>query len=234
MPSLLAIETATLACSVALYHQDQFFCRYQLAPKEHTQLILPMIRAVLSEAGITLAQLNALAVGRGPGSFTGVRIAISVAQALSFGLNIPAYPISTLESLAYRAKMEYANAPNPLVIIPALDARMQEVYSSAFFCHNEQISAMSEEKVGPLPLALLSNEQPNLIVGSGWDNYYSTIALHNVLYLAHIEPHAKYTALIALKQWQQGVSGVKAQQILPVYVRDKVADKPKISTDHLI
>ena len=96
---LLALDTATEACSAALWDDGAVLERYQLAPRRHAALILPMLDAVLAEAGLTVAQLDAIAVGCGPGAFTGVRIAISIAQGVAFAADLPVAPMSTLATL---------------------------------------------------------------------------------------------------------------------------------------
>ncbi len=94
---ILAIDTATEACSVALYNQGETLAHFELCAREHTQRILPMVQQILAEAGLTLNQLDALAFGRGPGSFTGVRIGIGIAQGLAFGAELPMTAVSTLQ-----------------------------------------------------------------------------------------------------------------------------------------
>src|SRR5260221_12311072 len=99
LPVILAIETATDACSVALLKENHHYHRYELVPQGHTHLILPMIQSVLDEAKIVLHEIDALSFGRGPGSFTGLRIAASLIQGLSLGLQKPIVPISTLRAV---------------------------------------------------------------------------------------------------------------------------------------
>ena len=97
---ILAVDTATEACSAALLVGDKVFSRWEEAPRDHTRKILPMVQAVLEDAGISLSDLDAIAFGRGPGSFTGVRIGIGVAQGLAFGAGVPLIGISTLAAMA--------------------------------------------------------------------------------------------------------------------------------------
>src|SRR5512146_2675208 len=99
--NLIAIETSTEACSAALLINGAMSDRYQLAPREHTALLLPMVDELLADAGLERSQLEAVAFGRGPGGFTGVRIATGVAQGIGFALNIPVTPVSTLAALAH-------------------------------------------------------------------------------------------------------------------------------------
>ncbi len=118
---LLAIETATEACSAALYIDGEISERYEVAPRRHAELILLMMEQLLTEAELKLTQLDALAFGRGPGSFTGVRIATGVIQGAAFGAQLPVVPVSTLAALAQR----HYRMRGACRILPAFDARMK-------------------------------------------------------------------------------------------------------------
>src|SRR5687767_3987718 len=120
---LLAIDTSTEACSAALSSNGAIIERYEIAPQQHGQLILSMIESLLSEASLQITQLNALAFGRGPGSFTGIRIAAGVIQALAFAQDLPVVPISTLQALAQNAY----NTVQATHVLSAIDARMGEI-----------------------------------------------------------------------------------------------------------
>ena len=117
---ILAIETATEACSTALMIDHVIIEHYQVAPRAHNRLIIPMIESLLSKANIHLNQLDALAFGRGPGSFTGIRIAASVAQGIALGADLPVIPISSLAALAQEVFDEHNNT----ITYGCLDARM--------------------------------------------------------------------------------------------------------------
>lgn len=121
---ILAIDTATEACSVAVWNQGEIHALFELCPREHTQRILPMVQQVLAESGLALNQLDALAFGRGPGSFTGVRIGIGIAQGLALGADLPMLGISTLQTMAQGA-WRVCGAER---VLAAIDARMGEVY----------------------------------------------------------------------------------------------------------
>lgn len=125
---LLAIDTATDACSVALNLAGQIVEKFEIIPRAHTRILLPMINDLLKEAGITLDELDVFAFGEGPGSFTGIRIACSVIQALSFGLNKPVVPVSTLRVLAQGA----ARTSGATQVMAILDARMGSFYQESF------------------------------------------------------------------------------------------------------
>ena len=143
--NILAIETATDACSCALELSGTIVARHAVEPRRHTELLLPMIDAVLAEAGADLGALDAIAFGRGPGSFTGLRIACSVAQGLGFGADRPLVAVSTLQVVAsgmYRAQ----GTPRVLV---AFDARMGEVYWGGFEWNGVTMAQAFEESVAP-------------------------------------------------------------------------------------
>ena len=125
---LLAIDTATQACSVALLVGDTLIARYEEPGRGHSELILPMVDAVLKEGALQLEALDCIAVGRGPGAFTGVRIAISVAQGLAFGAGLRIVPVSDLAAVAQRV----AHAPDTKRVVACMDARMGEVYWARF------------------------------------------------------------------------------------------------------
>lgn len=199
---LLSIDTSTDACSVALLNGNRLKEHFELTPKSHARLLLSMIDNLLKESECTLEELDVLAFGRGPGSFTGVRIASSVIQALGYGLNKPIVPVSTLRAIAQRAYQEDKLSQS----LVYLDARMGEVYWGLFELGAEAImQPVSEEKVQPLNQILLPNDQWNRITGF---------------------PHAEDIARIAEYEFRLGHT-VTAEDAIPVYVRNEVASLPK-------
>jgi tRNA threonylcarbamoyladenosine biosynthesis protein TsaB len=224
--NLLAIETATEACSAALFSGGRIIERYQVAPQEHNRLILPMIEAVLAEAGLQLTQLDALAFGRGPGSFTGVRIAVGVVQGIAFGADLPVVPISTLAALAQEAldetDEEYAYA--------CLDARMGEVYWGIYRRGETGcVELVGEEAVLAADHVPFLEESRGVGIGSGWSRYGEQLAERLRGRIATVLPdrlpRAAGVARLAAEAWRAGIS-VPAEQALPVYLRDNVARKP--------
>ncbi len=195
--TILAIETATDACSVALLIKDQIFHRYELSSQGHTHLILAMLQSVMGEAGIHLEAVDALSFGRGPGSFTGVRIAASVIQGLSLGVQKPIIPVSTLRALA----QQVYRVDGATHVLAQLDARMQEHYWGLFTVDEQGImQPFSEERVSPAA---------DIVLPAGvWT---STLAL----------PDAQDVATIAATEYIIGRT-MSAEEALPIYIRDNV------------
>ena len=164
---LLAFETSTEACSVAIYVDGEVHERFAVVPRRHAELSLPWAEAVLAEAGVARSQLDAIAVGRGPGAFTGVRLAIAMAQGIALALDRPLVPVSTLAALALQAGGERRLA--------AIDARMGEVYLGAFARSADGLSALSEEVVVKPGAADLPAGAGWHGVGTGFDAGSSTI-----------------------------------------------------------
>jgi tRNA threonylcarbamoyladenosine biosynthesis protein TsaB len=225
--NLLALDTATEACSAALLIGDEIIERSEFAPRRHAELILPMIELLLGEAGISRRQIDAIAVGRGPGAFTGVRLAISVAQGLALGLDVPVVPVSSLAALAQDAPADIV-AP----ILAVIDARMGEVYAGTFRRGADGLVApIGPESVGAasrllLPQLAALREPQWSIVGSGWDAYRDALSAHLPAPPIFADgarfPQARAIVRLAAPQLAAG-RGVAAEFALPVYLRDKVA-----------
>jgi len=136
---LLAFETSTEACSVAVWVDGEVCERFEIAPRRHAELTLPWAEQLLVDAGVAKSQLDAIAIGRGPGAFTGVRLAIAIGQGIALALDRPIVPVSTLAALALQA-------PGPRVFA-AIDARMGEVYAAAYELRDGDAVALDEERV---------------------------------------------------------------------------------------
>lgn len=219
--NLLAIETATEACSVALLHGDALLDRTELAPRRHAELVLPMAEDLLAEAGIARRQLDAIAVGQGPGAFTGVRLAISVAQGLALALDIPVVPVSSLAALAMQAPH------NGATILAAIDARREEIYAGTFRLGSDAlVEPVGLEHVLPASELILPNAQDWNVLGTGWRAYGDAIRerLPSPPRWADGEryPQACDVARLAAPLFAAG-KGLPPEQALPVYLRDKVA-----------
>lgn len=219
MTTLLALDTATEACSVALLHDGKVLSHYEVIPRLHAQKLLPMIQQLLGEAGIGLSAVDAIAFGRGPGAFTGVRIAIGVVQGLAFALERPVLPVSDLALLAQRALREHGATQ----VAAAIDARMDEVY---WGCYREQAGEMrlvgEEAVLAPQSVALPANAAGEWFgAGTGW-GYAERLAVQPCAVDASLLPHALDLLDLARFAWARG-EGVPADDAQPVYLRDKVA-----------
>ena len=219
MPTLIAIETSTESCSAALLRDGKLIERSELAPRRHAELILPMVESLLDEAGVSRRQLDAVAVGRGPGAFTGVRLAISVAQGLALALDIPVVPVSSLAALAQAAPAREG------AILAVIDARMGEIYAGTFQrTADGLVEPVSAESVGLASELVLPNT--DCIVGSGWLAYADALAARLPAVPKFADgaryPQARAVAQLAAPQFAAGRS-VAPEHALPVYLRDKVA-----------
>ncbi|TKR34109.1 tRNA (adenosine(37)-N6)-threonylcarbamoyltransferase complex dimerization subunit type 1 TsaB [Luteimonas gilva] len=216
---LLAFETATEACSVALWIDGQVRERFEIAPRRHAELALPWAEALLAEAGLAKSQLDAIAVGRGPGAFTGVRLAIAVAQGIALALDKPAVPVSTLAALAMRGE-----GPRMLA---AIDARMGEVYAAAFRREGEELALQSTETVGAPHDVRLPDSEPDWEgVGTGFAAAEGYLQRSLVSQLRRVDatalPHAADVARLAAAAFARGES-VAPERLEPAYLRDNVA-----------
>ncbi len=223
---ILAVESATEACSAALYIDGQVLERHTVAPREHNQLILPMLESLLAEAGIDLAQLDALAFGRGPGSFTGVRIAAGVTQGIALGTGLPVAPVSTLAALALEALMEVADE----YVFAGLDARMSEVYWGVFRRTSAAMPELiGEEVVAPADRVPFPPAANGAGIGSAWGTYREVLQQRLSGRLSRILtdrfPRASMIARLGAESFRLGLV-VSPDQALPVYLRDNVAKKP--------
>ena len=219
--NLLAIETATEACSAALLCGERMFARSEFAPRRHAELLLPMCDDVLAQAGLARHALDAVAVGCGPGAFTGVRLAISAAQGIALALDIPVLPVSSLAALALQAP------DNGAAILAVVDARMGEVYAGTFRrTPDGLVEALGAETVGPAQTLQLPAASAWNVIGSGWASYREALAkqLPGPPSWADGErfPQAADIARLAAPLMLSG-RGVPPENALPVYLRDKVA-----------
>ena len=240
---ILAVDTATEACSAALLcAPERIYSRYEEPGRGHAERILALIDAVLAESQLTLGALDAIAFGRGPGSFTGVRLAASVAQGLAFARGLPVVPVSNLRALAQRA---LDAAPEARSVLVCADARMREVYWGCFrrgaralaepvpgtaerpvqagsLAEPEQVSA--PDRVG-LPSTL---EAPVHAVGRGFLAYPQLEAkLGRRLAAIHADllPRAEEITRLAAADFAAGLA-IEAEHAVPIYLRDEVARPP--------
>lgn len=200
--NILSLDTSTDACSAALLFKGEISEEFVLSPKMHTQILLPMVDKLLKAHNLSFDAIDVFAFGRGPGSFTGVRIACSVIQAFSAATNKPIIAVSTLQALAQAAFDERGLTK----VCAYLDARMQEYYWGLYQYHNESnlMQPIEDEKLQPYESMNLQKPKDFEAI-SGY-------------------PHAKYIAKIAAFEFEQG-HAVSASDALPVYLRDDVVKK---------
>ncbi|WP_440976658.1 tRNA (adenosine(37)-N6)-threonylcarbamoyltransferase complex dimerization subunit type 1 TsaB [Pseudoxanthomonas winnipegensis] len=218
---LLAFETSTEACSVALSVDGQVIERFELAPRRHAELALPWAQALLDQAGVAKSQLDAIAVGRGPGAFTGVRLAIALGQGLALALDRPLLSVSTLQALALRAPAEATR------VVAAIDARMGEVYAACYRRQGEVLEALDAERVGaPEAVALADGEGGWQAVGTGFAAVDGALAARLQDQLIAVDagalPHAADVAALALQAWTRG-ERPSPESVEPAYLRNNVA-----------
>jgi tRNA threonylcarbamoyladenosine biosynthesis protein TsaB len=223
--NLLAFDTATEACTAALWLDGRVLERFELR-SQHSEHLLPMIDALLAEAGLALTRLDAIAFGRGPGSFTGLRIGAGVAQGLAFGAGLPVVPVSTLAALAQGQEADR--------VLAALDARMQQVYWGRYTRDAAGLMRLqgTEQVLAPSDI-----EPPRdgdwYGAGSGWDVHAAPLTgrLGPVLAGWHRQqrPHAREVARLGAALLGAG-GAVAAELGVPVYLRDEVAGRRRPST----
>jgi tRNA threonylcarbamoyladenosine biosynthesis protein TsaB len=215
---LLAIDTATEACSAAIAVDAQTLERFELEPR-HGERILPMVEELLAETGLALTQLDAIAFGRGPGSFTSLRIGAGVVQGLAYGADVPVLPVSSLAALA-----QGVDAP---AVLAAFDARMGQVYWGAYRRGAHGLVELSGAEVVADPARVPLPEGGGWHgAGTGWDAYHAALIARVAAVLqgwsAQQYPHASAVAQLAVADFNAG-RGLAPEQALPVYLRDDVA-----------
>ena len=229
---LLAIDTSTEACSVALWLDGEVRERFEIAPRRHTELVLPWADELLAQAGLAKSQLDAIAVARGPGAFTGVRLAVALAQGMALALDIPVVPVSTLAALAMQVKF----SPSPALageglgegagILAAIDARMGEIYFGAFRRNENDVRALGKEWIA-------TTDDPQLSITGEWQGLGTGFAATEGRLIARLGaalnscdpsalPHAADVARLAVLAFARGET-IAADRLEPAYLRDKVA-----------
>ncbi|HXH02220.1 MAG TPA: tRNA (adenosine(37)-N6)-threonylcarbamoyltransferase complex dimerization subunit type 1 TsaB [Candidatus Competibacteraceae bacterium] len=218
---ILALDTATEACSAAVLVGDEVIERFAVAPRRHAELILPMLEAVLAEAGLRPAQLDAVAFGRGPGSFTGVRIATGVAQGIACAADLPVAPVSTLAAIA----RQVIAGRGVKRVAAALDARMGELYWGLYQADDEGgVTALAAECVAPAESVPLPAGADWYGAGSGWAAYGSALRQRLAVVGSWDDcyPRAGDIGRLGALAWRRGQL-LAAEAALPVYLRDNVA-----------
>jgi len=220
---LLAFETATEACSVAVLDDGRVLERFDIAPRRHTELALPWAQALLAEAGLGKAQLDAVAVGCGPGAFTGVRLGVALAQGIALGLDLPVVPVSTLQALACRALA----AGETRRIVAAIDARMGELYAAAWQGGDGGWQALDGEHVlAPGAYHLPEGTDGWYGVGTGFSAQNGALTARLQHRFTAIDatalPRAGDVARLAAQGFARG-AGIAPEHLQPAYLRNQVA-----------
>ncbi|HSD70841.1 MAG TPA: tRNA (adenosine(37)-N6)-threonylcarbamoyltransferase complex dimerization subunit type 1 TsaB [Woeseiaceae bacterium] len=220
---LLAIETSSEACSVALQVGEVITEQHRVEAREHTRILLPMIRQLLADQGLAATDLDAVVLGNGPGSFIGMRISASVAQGLCFGAGLPLVPISSLAAVA--AEVIDTEAADKVAV--AQDARMQEVYFGTFLADALRLPVLQDAET------IVSVERPGLLQGTGWIAAgggwlrYPQLeascsgAVARISSVSH--PRARYLLKPGASAFRQG-KAIRAERLEPAYLRNKVAE----------
>ncbi len=218
---LLALDTSSVACSVAVQVGNQVYSKHEVKPREHTQLLMPMIRSLLANAEIAMSDLDGIVLGNGPGSFIGMRIAASVAQGLAFGANLKIAPVSSMAAIA--ADVSSCGAATVAV---AQDAHMQEVYLGLYDVNDGAVVDRVPERLQRCEaIAELADTDDCIAAGYGWQRFPVLLEANR----AHLKvvsdvlyPHAACLLALGEKAFQRGDS-VTAMEVIPAYLRQKVA-----------
>ncbi len=221
---LLAVDTSAGRGSVALLDGGRVLTDYSDEVRSHTRRLEPMINGLLARAGLSLGDLDALAYGAGPGSFTGLRVTAGLVQGLAFGLRLPVVPVSSLQAMAYAA---HERLTAPLTVAVARDARMGELYWGLYRVTpaGSLEVEVADSLVPPTALALPSASGDAIGVGDGWllrDRMPEAVVSGMTRIIPEIIPEASAIAHLAAARYERG-EWVGAEAVQPVYLRDDVA-----------
>lgn len=219
MSAILALDSSTEACSCALSIDGETFETFEVLPRKHTQYILPMIKRLMKEHSLNYADLDAIAVGAGPGSFTGLRIAAGVAQGLAFGAELSIIPVSTLAAMAHQS----LNSTSKYVFT-CLDARINEVYWAIYSIKGADVEIKGSEQLSKPDYIDLNIEDSCYAVGNGMGFIDAMPKETQALissYDVNVYPRAGAIAELALTYFKQG-KAIKPETFSPTYLRNKV------------
>jgi tRNA threonylcarbamoyladenosine biosynthesis protein TsaB len=220
----LALDTSSVACSVALGIGDEVYERHEEQPREHTRLLMPMIRDVLETAGVELAELDAIVLGNGPGSFIGMRIAASVAQGLAHGAGLKILPVSSLAAIAAEV---FATSDAQLVAV-AQDAHMKEVYLGLFERGKDDLPLLIGRERLQTQKVLAELDETGIMrrvaAGYGWQRYPNLMNMNRSFFCEEssvLYPRARFLLDLAAN-----ADAIAPQDVEPEYLRRKVAEEP--------
>lgn len=211
---LLALDTSTEYCSAALWLNGEVRAERVHAGQSHSALLLPMVDGLLNQAGMGLRDLDGIAYGAGPGSFTGLRIACAVTQGLALGADLPVLGVSTLASIAQQTSAAH--------VLTVLDARMSEVYWAAYERTAEGWACLTEPMLSKPESVVLPDDRLWSGAGNGLSLLPSVLATSFEKQFPDIMPDAAAIATIAAPVFARG-EGIDAALAAPIYLRDKVA-----------
>ncbi len=222
MTRLLALNTATESCSVALACDGEVRQLRDDSPRSHARQVLPMVDKLLAASGIVPGQLDALTFSAGPGSFTGLRIGFGVIQGLAYGLGLPVVPVSTLEAMALAGAQSLAIRQG--TVLPALDARMGELYWGLYHIDGGIAAALTEDSLGT-PGTVAATGFVTAGVGSGWA-FADSLAIKPEMIDKTVEPDAAIVLDIALRLFARG-EAMPVEAVNLRYLRDELAWKKR-------
>jgi tRNA threonylcarbamoyladenosine biosynthesis protein TsaB len=221
---LLAVETATEACSAALIVDGKITEHFSITANGHSKLILPMIDSLLSEANLQPSDLDGLAFGCGPGSFTGVRIATGIIQGIAFALDLPVVAVSNLAAVA----QDFFDHNSENLAFVAMDARMNEIYWAVYERNNEGFAELVGREAVTSASKIEFPDVSGVGIGTGWHVYGQELlsCLAHRIYRYEVEnlPRARAVVRLGAKAFKHGLA-VSVEHAMPVYLRDKVAKK---------
>ena len=226
--NILAIDTVTEMCSVAVLSNEQIHSQQRFVPQQHTQVILEMVQQVLAETQLSLQNLDAISFSRGPGSFTGLRICASVTQGLALAHDLPVIPISSLAALAQGA----VRTDNKKAIIACMDARKNEVYWACYQVKNKLPCLLGDEQVTPPSAVMLKKNLNWHGIGTGFLHFANELNTHSLVKLNTVDAK-RYPLAEDILPFAKAALNDRNNQIvdvslaIPTYLRDNVAIPPK-------
>ncbi len=222
--NILALDTCTESCSAALLYKGEIIERVENTQRGHSELILGMMDQLFKEAGTSISAIDAIAFGRGPGSFTGVRVCVGVTQGVAFARDIPVIPVSSLAAVAQGASDRFDSSH----IAVAMDARMGEIYCASYHREDGLVNIVNEERVCPPEQFKPENDQPWIGAGTGWGEYETLLReqFSDNLTQVVIDCYPRARDIIKLAQFEAECGRmISAEKALPVYLRNNVAKK---------
>ncbi len=223
--NLLALDTSSVACTVAVQHGDEVFERHEEQPREHTRLLMPMIRAVLADADVELSGLDGIVLGNGPGSFIGMRIAASVAQGLAYGAGLNIAPVSSMAAIAAEVTVDQTGH-----VAVAQDAHMNEVYFGIYKRDDKGLAEIVAERLQACEaIPELSDIENCVAAGFGWQRFPALLETNRAC-LGRVSkvyyPSSRFLLELGNSAFRGGET-VAAADVVPAYLRQKVAEKPR-------